>query len=187
MESAGTVEIFHSSVKKYGIRYAHYIGDGDTTSFNAVVQSEPHGDDLIPIMWECIGHIQKRLGPRQRNKRKELKGKLLSDGKKVDGRLTDLAINTLQNCNRMAIRQNNELPLMRRAVGAVLYHCSNINSESRRLFCPRTTKSWCKWQRDKLQGASTYKSHLCLFPAIEEEVFEINILLLLIAIMVLLD
>ncbi|XP_065680580.1 uncharacterized protein LOC136094527 [Hydra vulgaris] len=172
MESAGAIEIFHSSVEKYGLRYAHYIGDGDTASFNDVVQSKPYGDELIPIKWECIGHIQKRLGARLRNKRKELKGKLLSDGKKINGRgrLTDLAINTLQNFYGMAIRQNKELPLMRRAVGAVLYHCSDINSESRHLFCPRTTKSWCKWQKDKLEGTNTYKAHLNLPLAIKKEI-----------------
>ena len=33
MESAGAVSFFHDSISKYHIRYAHYIGDGDTESF----------------------------------------------------------------------------------------------------------------------------------------------------------
>ena len=33
MESAGSQSFFQSSVDKDNIRYAHYIGDGDTESF----------------------------------------------------------------------------------------------------------------------------------------------------------
>ena len=33
MESAGAVSFFHDSISKHHIRYAHYIGDGDTESF----------------------------------------------------------------------------------------------------------------------------------------------------------
>ena len=51
---------------------------------------------------------------------------------------------------------------MKRAVGAVLNDCLNTNSESPHLFSSRTTHSWCKWQRDKFEGTSTYKSHLNL-------------------------
>ena len=68
---------------------------------------------------ECVGHIQERLGTRLRTLRKNVKDKILSDGKKISdkGRLTDKAINTLQNYFGMAIRQNKgNLYAMKKAV-----------------------------------------------------------------------
>ena len=44
MEAAGAIEIFSSSVQKYKLRYAKYLGDGDTSSFTKVVESKPYGD-----------------------------------------------------------------------------------------------------------------------------------------------
>ena len=62
--SAGAMEseCFGSSLDKYNLRYTEYLGDGDTKSYHGVVSSKPYDD--IPVMkLECIGHIQKRVGP----------------------------------------------------------------------------------------------------------------------------
>ena len=49
MESGGAQSFFQSSVNKYNIRYAHYIGDCNTESFKKVLESKPYyGHDLIP-------------------------------------------------------------------------------------------------------------------------------------------
>ena len=108
MESAGALSIFNSSLEKYNLRYSHYIGDGDTEAFKKVCDAKPYGDSLIPVKLEYVGHFQKRLGTRLRKLRNMLKGKLLSDGKKISGkgRLTDKIINKMQNYFGMAIRQN---------------------------------------------------------------------------------
>ena len=79
MESAGAKAIFHRSVDNYGLRYTEYIGDGDTGSYPAVVESKPYGD-IVPVKLECVGHVQKMLGTRLRNLRSDYKGKMLSDG-----------------------------------------------------------------------------------------------------------
>ena len=55
---------FQLSVDKYNIRYAQYIGDGDTESFRKVLESKPYEDNLIPCKLECVGHVQNRLGTR---------------------------------------------------------------------------------------------------------------------------
>ena len=75
MESAGLQSFFQLSVDKYNIRYAHYIGDGDTESFKKVLESKPRGDDLIPRKLECASHVQKRLGTRLQKLRYDIKGK----------------------------------------------------------------------------------------------------------------
>ena len=164
MEAEGAVEIFRRSETKHKLRYVEYIGDGDTGSFAKVVQSRPYGDSILPQKLECIGHVQKRVGTRLRNLRKEYKNKVLSDGKKLSGqgRLTDKCINTLQNFYGLAIRQNQgNLANMKRAIGAILYHCSNIpDKEIRHQFCPKTKDSWCKWQLDKLNNTSHHKDRI---------------------------
>ena len=44
---------------------------------------------------------------------------------------------------------------MRKAVGAVLYHCSDANNlECRHQFCPSSATSWCKYKVDQVTGTS---------------------------------
>ena len=99
LETAGAIEIFQRSINNHKLRYNNYIGDGDSSSFNKVVQSKPYGETFIINKLKCVGHIQKRLGCRLRTLRQIYKGKKLSDGKGISGkaRLTDRAINLLQN------------------------------------------------------------------------------------------
>ena len=175
MEAAGAVTIFKRSLDKNKLGYVSYIGDGDTSSFNEVNNSKPYGDFEI-IKKECVGHAQKRLGlgTRLRTLRTTLKGKILSDGKKISGRgrLIDKVINTMQNFYGMAIRQNtNDLFAMRKSVIATLMHNTNFDdAETRHRYCPKRTDSWCKYQKDILTGGKTYKDHVNLPAAINKEV-----------------
>ena len=75
----------------------------------------------------------------------------------------------------MAIRQNTKtVPEMRKAVSAVLYHCSESSSEeTRRLYCPKDKATWCKWQNDKLTGENKYKEKVSIPKAIKETLLRI--------------
>ena len=164
MEGDGAVAIFSRSVEMHKLRYLQYIGDGDTASFSQVCESKPYGE-LIQEKLECVGHIQKRLGTRLRKLRNDLKGKKLEDGKIISGRerLTDKAINVLQNYFGMAIRQNTaSVCLMKRAIEAVLYHCGDIDDTTRHQFCPKTENGWCKWQQDKVKETIKHKNKVNL-------------------------
>ena len=125
IESAGAIEIFQRSINNRKLRYNNYIGDGDFSSFNKVVQNKPYRKTFIINKLECVGHIQKRLGCCLRTLRETYIGKKLSDGKGISGkgRLTDRAIYLLQNYFGMTIRQNSDVPSMKKATGAVLFHC----------------------------------------------------------------
>ena len=116
------------------------------------------------VKLECVGHIQKRLGIRLWQLRKDCKGKKLGDGKGLTGRgrLPDKCINTSQNYYGMAIRQNTDtLYAMKESIGAVLFHCSDISNETvRHQFCPRTGHRWCKWQNDQINGSQPFKKKL---------------------------
>ena len=50
MESAGAVDMFSRSVIKNNLIYKEYLGDGDTSSFNDVVESKPYADqNVVPV------------------------------------------------------------------------------------------------------------------------------------------
>ena len=126
MESAGAIKIFQWSINNHKLKCNNYIGDGDYSPFNKVVQSKPYRETFIINKLEYVGHIQKRLGYCLRTLWQTYKGKELSDGKGIPGkgRLTDRTINLLQNFFGMAIRQNSDVPSMKKAIGVVLFHCS---------------------------------------------------------------
>ena len=47
---------------------------------------------------------------------------------------------------------------IKKAIGAILYHCSNSSDgceASRHLYCPKGADSWCKWQVDQTTGLQT--------------------------------
>ena len=155
METVGIGNIFSRSVKDLKLRYTTYIGDGDSKAYPAVVKANPYGDDHPVVKGECVGHVQKRVGGRLRKFKKENSSMVLSDKKKLGGkgRLHDKWINKLQNYYGLAIRQNTDsLNNMRKAVAAVLYHCSEANSSaSRHMFCPKNAK-WCKMRLAEEKG-----------------------------------
>ena len=176
MEAAGALEIFQRSVDTRNLQYTSYIGDGDTEAYKKVVDSEPYGPNVQIEKLECIGHIQKRLGSRLRKLRSQWKGKKLDDGKGISGRgrLTDVAINTMQNYFGMAIRQNvGALYAMKKAIGAVLYHCSDLDEDVRHQFCPRAIDSWCKWQVDRINETNKYKPKVNLPNSIKQLIYPV--------------
>ncbi|GFW86415.1 uncharacterized protein TNCV_4331991 [Trichonephila clavipes] len=75
MEAVGSTRIFQCSIVKRGLKYAHYYGDGDSKGFISV--KDTYGKDSV-TKYECIGHVQKRVGARLRklkSKNKNLSGK----------------------------------------------------------------------------------------------------------------
>ncbi|KAK3933147.1 Envelope protein UL45 [Frankliniella fusca] len=91
MEVEGMVKIFERSEARAGVRYESYIGDGDSKTFPAIVKAKPFGNDLIPKKIECTGHVQKRMGTRLRNLKKDMKSKKLSDGPRTNSPSTTYA------------------------------------------------------------------------------------------------
>ncbi|XP_065667971.1 uncharacterized protein LOC136088216 [Hydra vulgaris] len=94
--------------EKYNLRYANYIGDGDTESLKKVLEPKLYEENLLPLKLECLVYVQKRLGSRLRQLRTDMKQKPLPDMKMISrkGRLTDKIINRMQNYLGMAMRQN---------------------------------------------------------------------------------
>ena len=149
MEVAGAKNIFGRSVEKYGLRYLKFLGDGDSKSYPAVKSIYP-GVEVEKL--ECIGHVQKRVGTRLRN----LKKKVSNLGGK--GKLTNNMIDRLQNYYGIAVRQNvGDLQKMKQAIHATLFHVALSKVNNWHTHCLTGDTSWCRYQKDKVTGESTYK------------------------------
>ena len=138
MEAAEPVEIFQHSIQKHKLAYSQYLGDSDISLFKEVVESEPYSEfDIVPEKVECVGHAQKRLGTYLKNMVKGYNGTATPQSGK--GKFTEKVINSLQNFYGIAIRQNSgDLYEMIKAVGAILWHCTNMKDiEVRHQFCQK--------------------------------------------------
>ena len=72
MEVSGVLRLYNKSVKNLKLCYMNYIGDGDSKAYPSVVAAQPYGPNKIPAKWECVGHVQKRVGGRLRRLKKIL-------------------------------------------------------------------------------------------------------------------
>jgi len=69
MEIDAVVEMFQRSETLHQVKYANYIGDGDSKTFKGITNAKPY-ENIIVLKKECIDHVQKRIGTRLRNLKK---------------------------------------------------------------------------------------------------------------------
>ena len=151
METSGAVRIFERSLATRGLKYKDMLGDGDSSTYNTIVDKKPYGEDCIPKKLECIGHVQKRVGSRLRKMKNTKKGIKVSDGKGLSGkgRLTDGKIDILQNYYGLAVRENlNDIDEMANAIKASLYHVASTEENPQHHLCPDGEDSWCGYKRE---------------------------------------
>ncbi|XP_076248018.1 uncharacterized protein LOC143187664 [Calliopsis andreniformis] len=140
MEVSAIVEIFQRSQKLYNTKYVNYIGDGDSKTFNAVVNANPY--DIPVNKKECVGHVQKRMGTALRKIKQNTKG---LGGK---GKLTAKLIDELSSYYGNAIRgARHSTEAMRNAILATYYHKCSTDESPQHNYCPVGETSWCSWQR----------------------------------------
>ncbi|XP_032688817.1 uncharacterized protein LOC116852487 [Odontomachus brunneus] len=144
MEVDGVVEIFARSETLHKVKYINYIGDGDTKTFKALLDSKPYGDELPITKKECIGHVKKRMDSRLRAAKKNNKGL----GDKGPGKLTDASINDLSTYYGLAIVRNSDsVDAMKDAIWATFYHKCSTDENPQHDKCPPDESSWCKWKQ----------------------------------------
>lgn len=141
MEVSGVLDIFQESQPKYNVWYQYYLGDGDSTSYPAVVEAEPYGPNFVIEKLECCGHIQKRMGSHLRKLKSKFGKTKISDGKTIGGhgRLTGAAINIIQLYYGLAIKRNANKTLkdMKQAVWAEFFHLGSSNEVPAHELCPK--------------------------------------------------
>ena len=159
MECTGALRMFERSLSTRGAVYANYYGDGDSKSFQTV----RHVFKTVEVKKiECIGHYQNRVGNRLRklkNNNKGLGGRNKSkipvnkdNGMgKAKSRLTDSIIDKLQNYFGITLRSNTgNLKEMKESILASLFHISSSADKECHDYCPKSTDSWCQYQRDQV-------------------------------------
>lgn len=169
MEVEGVTKMFQRSEANYGVRYKHYLGDGDCKGYDTVCAQQVYGPDFKIEKMECVGHVQKRMGSRLRNYKKKNGNKILSDGKKVGGagRLTGHAIDTIQIFYGLAIRRNAKkgVQAMKSAVWAEYFHLGSTDENPEHSLCPNDSDTWCKYQKAKLDKIDYKHSEHTHLPA----------------------
>ena len=153
MECDAAKSIFLRSIDQYKLVYSSFIGDGDSSSFGNVAKAclEKYGPEYTVKKEECVGHVQKRMGSRLRNLKKNMKGKKLSDGVSIGGRgrLTDKTVDKIQNFYGQAIRANpGDLKGMVDSIWAIYYHMikgTEMELPEQHQYCPKGDASWCKY------------------------------------------
>ena len=156
METAGALRIFERSVVTRALKYKDMLGDGDSSTYSAIVESKPYGVDCVSNKLECVGHVQKRDDSRLQKLKSSKKGVKVSDGKLLSGkgRLTDAKIVVLQNYYDLTIRENlKDVQEMAKAKKASLFHVASTDKNLQHDLCPKGDDSWCSYQRDR----KTYK------------------------------
>ena len=59
MEAAGALRMFERSLVSRGLKYKNMLGDGDSSTYNNIVESKPNGEERISSKLEYVGHVQK--------------------------------------------------------------------------------------------------------------------------------
>lgn len=146
MEVDAMKEMFSASESKYGVRYMIYIGDGDSKTFKAILDLNPYGDDHVVMKRECVNHVEKRMGTRLRNlkKQKKLGGK---------GKLTDNLIKKITKYYGLAIMRNSDsVENMQRNIMATYWHLISTDENPKHQNCPAGGDSWCKFRVAERRG-----------------------------------
>ncbi|GFY36406.1 uncharacterized protein TNCV_3451091 [Trichonephila clavipes] len=141
MKPVGVYIIFERSAQMRKLQHVQYYGDGDSKGFDAV--KNVYGENSV-TKFECIDHIQKRVGSRLR------KLKLKQKGLGGHGKLTDSFIDKLQNYYGIAIRSN--VNNTEKLQSAEFFHCCSNKNQPMHGQCPVGPDSWCKFQRATFHG-----------------------------------
>ncbi|GFU00613.1 uncharacterized protein TNCV_4817891 [Trichonephila clavipes] len=152
MELVGVYRIFERSAEMRKLQYVQFFGDGDSKHYDAVKNVY---DENSVKKFECICHIQKRVGSRLQ------KLKLKQKGLGVRRKLTDSFIDKLQNYYGIAIGSNvNNIEKMQSAVMAAFFHCCSNKNQPMPDQCPVGPDSWCKFQRATFHGKMHIDMHI---------------------------
>lgn len=164
MEPAEAVTCWNRSLQ-HNMRYTNFIGDGDSAAYKAVVSCNdgegPYGREHPVVKSECINHVAKRLGYGLRNLRKETQLVETKGGKQrkksvLGGqkKLTDKVITRLQFYFRRGITRkvNTSEEDMRNDIMSSFEHCSSTDDNPKHHLCPKSTDSWCFYQKALASG-----------------------------------
>ena len=144
MEVDSAKEMFSRSIDQYGVKYAPYIGNGDSATFKGLLNLNPY--DMHVQKLECYLHVKKRMETRCRNLEKQTKG--LGGRSKNTLKVTYKVINKLQKYYGLAItRHQDNFDEIYKEIWATLHHLSSTDENPNHGNCPAGANSWCSYRR----------------------------------------
>ena len=126
--------IWKRSVHKSQLVYSTYVGDGDSSSFKNLQNSDPYRGSETVRKEECLGHVQKRLKKHLR-KKSNAYSKLAAGKIERVGQLYALVVS--QNRGKTPAE-------IQKALWNLLDKHEN---------CPFSTESWCYFQKACAENA----------------------------------
>ncbi|GBM42717.1 hypothetical protein AVEN_219162-1 [Araneus ventricosus] len=118
------------SVENCGMRYMNVLLDGDSKTYQHLLELDVYGDSMKISKKECLNHVAKRLGTELCNKVKEWRSKGVKIGGRKQGRLKESTILKLANFYRKAIKDN--APDVQKKLQYLL-HCSTLHRQTKHL------------------------------------------------------
>lgn len=73
MEPDAVVEMFSRSEAMHGVRYAHYMGDGDSKTHKSIVDAKPYGDFTVTKKRVHRARTKKTWNTTEKSEKKRLK------------------------------------------------------------------------------------------------------------------
>ncbi|GBM42296.1 hypothetical protein AVEN_235009-1 [Araneus ventricosus] len=172
MEVKAAEILWKRSVEKCSMRYMNVLSDGDSKSYQHLLELDVYGDNTKISKEECLNYVAKRLGTGLRNKVKECRSKGVTIGGRKEGSLKESTILKLTNFYRKAIKDNvPDVQKMKAAIFASLFHTSSTDKASKRNKCPTGVTSWCFYQR-ALANNEKPKSHSSMKTKLSAQVLE---------------
>ena len=138
MEGAIAVDLWKRSVTRNRLIYSTYIGDGDSSSFKRVVESDPY-EGLEPIRKEeCLGDLQKRVK------------KHLTKKSSTSASIPKAKADRIGQLYALVVVQNKGKPaqVIRQALWNLVGHLGEDHDN-----CPVTCESWCYFAKAQAQFA----------------------------------
>ena len=170
--TAGMIEVHASKimwargVMKHNMRYTIVVSEGDSKSFNAVIEMHPYGPLCIIEKEDCINHVCKRLGTALRNLVVDASKRKITLGGRGEGRLTENVIRCLSIYFTRAVRSNTTSSEMRDAIMASVYHVFSTDEKPQHHLCPKGPSSWCFYNaaeaKDAVPGPHSIFRHTSL-------------------------
>ncbi len=123
MEAEAAKRLWQRSIPKHKLRYTTVLSDGDSKSYDALVEGKVYGEVKIEKE-ECVNHVSKRMGKALRNLVDECKSQKQSISGR--GKLTAIMMTKIQNYYGHAIKDHSwDVELMRNRIFAILFHLSS--------------------------------------------------------------
>ena len=128
MEGAIAIKLWKRSVAQNQLVYTTYIGDGDSSSYKKLVESNPYEGLETVRKEECLGHVQKRLK------------KHLKKASPTSPAVTKSKVERVGHLYALVVVRNrgNSAATIQQALFNLVDHLGEQHSN-----CPCTTDSWC--------------------------------------------